>query len=320
MREVLNAVVSSRLPKARAVSLTQVQGVMRKPVTGDANAEWNGPNMPLVGRYNPRRRDWRNGEDHVAHSVRHVKVVARARSVRVWIRSVGGLVPGRATFFRWLRATGLTVRQSSASTSVVRSTWRNRPNFEVCLVVIAVVAICLAFSFVGFYLWDTLNEGESVSATLRNLSLVSGAFIAIVLSLWRSTIANRQAVAAHKQVEIGLQQAATAQEGLLCDRFQRAAEMLGHDVVAVRIGGVQALSELAVQNMDRYYITVANLLTAFTMCPPDAGSSSDTDWSDVQVATDAIGMLRELREGRIEVSEVFDLVPHQSSLGRHRNP
>ena len=212
------------------------------------------------------------------------------------------------------------MRQSSASTSVVRRTWRNRPNIEVCLVVIALVAICLASFFVGFYLWDTLNEGESVSATLRNLSLVSGAFIAIVLSLWRSTIANRQAVAAHKQVEIGLQQAATAQEGLLCDRFQRAAEMLGHDVVAVRIGGVQALSELAVQNMDRYYVTVANLLTAFTMCPPDAVSSSDTDWSDVQVATDAIEMLREFREGRIEVSQVFDLVPHQSPLRRHRNP
>ena len=212
------------------------------------------------------------------------------------------------------------MKQGSASSSVVRRIWSNRSNLEICLVVISVAAVLLAFFFVGFCFWDALNEGETVSATLRNLSLVAGAFIAIVLALWRSTIANRQAVAAHRQVEIGLQQAATAQDSLLCDRFQRAAEMLGHDVIAVRIGGVQALSELAVQDMDRYYVTVANLLAAFTMCPPDAGSSRDTDWSDVQVANDAIEMLRKLRDGQIDTTQIHDLVPHDpSSTGRNQH-
>ena len=78
------------------------------------------------------------------------------------------------------------------------------------------------------------------------------------------------------------------------------------------------LSELAVQHMDQYYVAVGNLREAFTACLPKGGFSSGMHWSgDVQVATDAIEMLRELREGRIDVTQVFDLLPDDpSSLRR----
>ena len=184
--------------------------------------------------------------------------------------------------------------------------------------VVVLTAFLGVYALLCWTYWDILTLGESLSATARNLSLIAGGFCAIVLALWRSAIANKQAVAAHKQVQTGLDQTAIAQQSLLCDRFQRGAEMLGHTTVAVRIGGIQALSDLAVQNMDRYYIPVGNLLEAFTMCPPDGGAPSGAHWSgDVQVATDALEMLRELRDGRLEATEVFDLVPdHPSSMRR----
>ena len=210
------------------------------------------------------------------------------------------------------------MRQTSVSPSVVNSSTVDRSTLEAILVVIAIAAICLTCTVIGWLYWDELNADESVSATLRNFFLIAGAPIAIILALWRSKIAHRQAAAAHHQVETGLQQTAIAQDGLLYDRFQRAAQMLGHNEISVRIGGVQALSELAVQHMDRYYVTVANLLDAFTSCPPNGGTSSGPDWSgDVQVATDALNMLHELSEGRIDATEVFDLVPDDpSSLRR----
>ena len=72
---------------------------------------------------------------------------------------------------------------------------------------------------------------------------------------------------------------------LINEHFQRAAEMLGNDSVAVRIGGVRALAELAAQHMDQYYISVANLLEAFALCPTRRNEHGDrADWhGDIQV-------------------------------------
>lgn len=194
-----------------------------------------------------------------------------------------------------------------------------RPNLLQTIVFLAVCIICFFVVIYGYCFWDELIENDSKSSVIRNLCLAAGVPTAIVLALWRSAIANRQVAAAYKQVETALEQTAIAQENLLRNRFQSAAEMLGHESVAVRIGGIQSLAELAAQNMDQYYVTVGNLLEAFSMSATTAdGSTPDaaTDVEgDIQVARDAIEMLRRLRtQGvkRIEMDEMQDLLPISS--------
>ena len=86
--------------------------------------------------------------------------------------------------------------------------------------------------------WDwlaTVPPGrESGSTTIRNVSLVIGGVIAIGLASWRSWVAQCQANAALKQAE-------TAERGLLNERYQKGAEMLGSKVLTVRLGGIYAL-------------------------------------------------------------------------------
>ena len=51
--------------------------------------------------------------------------------------------------------------------------------------------------------WEELRDNEeSLSATVRNLALVIGGIIAVLLAVWRSRVAERQAVSAQQQVEI----------------------------------------------------------------------------------------------------------------------
>ena len=191
-----------------------------------------------------------------------------------------------------------------------------RPTRMQGIVACAVLMVCLFIVGVGYIFWYDMVEQEPLSSVLRNLSLTAGVPIAIILALWRNIIATRQASAASKQVETAIQQTAISQESLLRDRFQRAAEMLGHDSIAVRIGGVQTLAELAAQNMDQYYVTVGNLLEAFvTSATPFDGSSegSEGGWDgDIQVARDAVEMLRGLRSKavkRVEMEQMQDLLP-----------
>ena len=83
---------------------------------------------------------------------------------------------------------------------------------------ILVIGIILSWCY-----WDVLHGcQESVSATVRNMGVVIGGVIAIVLAVWRSMVAERQAD--------------TAQQGLLNERYQKGAEMLGSDLLSVRAG------------------------------------------------------------------------------------
>ena len=112
---------------------------------------------------------------------------------------------------------------------------------------IAGVVATLAIGVVSsWFFWEDLRgDEESLSTTIRNLGLVEGGIIAIVLAVWRSIVAQRQADAALQQAETGLRQADTSEQGLLNDRYQKGAEMLGNYVLSVRLGGIYALQSLA---------------------------------------------------------------------------
>ena len=121
-----------------------------------------------------------------------------------------------------------------------------------------------------YFGWNWLRSGaeeqEPNSTTIRNAGIVIAGFFALGFALWRGLVAERQAAAAQRQaetaerqaetalrqtetaqrqVETAQRQAETAQQGLLNERYQRGAEMLGHEVLAVRLGGIYALQRLA---------------------------------------------------------------------------
>ena len=105
--------------------------------------------------------------------------------------------------------------------------------------------------------WDVLHDGQrdSTSTTIRNFGLLIGGAIAVILAVWRSIVAERQA--------------GTAQQSLLNERYQKGAEMLGNNVLAVRLGGIYALERLAADQPEQYHVQVMKLLCAFARHPTE---------------------------------------------------
>ena len=103
-------------------------------------------------------------------------------------------------------------------------------------------------------LQDCLSSLESWSTIIRNFGLVAAA----VFALWF----------AKKRILVADRQADTAQRGLLNERYQKGAEMLGSKVLAVRLGGIYALARLARDDHSGdYHTQVMSLLCAFVRNP-----------------------------------------------------
>ncbi len=150
--------------------------------------------------------------------------------------------------------------------------------------IVVVVALSIVF-------WEWLITGESGSTTIRNLGLVIAAAIALPLAIWRSRVAELQAD--------------TAQQNLLNERYQQGAEMLGSEVLSVRLGGIYALRRLAEEHPKQYHVQIMQLFCAFVRNPTeDNGNEGGSDVAgepphaarplreDVQAAMDAIGARR----------------------------
>ena len=124
------------------------------------------------------------------------------------------------------------------------------------------VAVLVGGSLLSWRYWGSLHGGEdSVSTTVRNLGLVIGGVIAVLLAVWRSLVATRQADTAQHQTSI-------ARQGLLNERYQKAAEMLGNENLFVRLGGVYALQALIEEHPEQYYVSCMRLLCALVRNPP----------------------------------------------------
>ena len=111
------------------------------------------------------------------------------------------------------------------------------------------------------------SDEDSLSTTISNLSFVVGGIVAIELALWRSIVGERQTAVAQRQAE-------TAQRGLLNERFQKGAEMLGSEDLSVRLGGIYALKHLAAEHPGQYHVQVMELLCAFVRHPTRDKSGS----------------------------------------------
>ena len=149
----------------------------------------------------------------------------------------------------------------------------------------AVLAIGVGLSW---WKWDDLHHGQAAPdiEVVGGLGLLLGGAEAILLALWRSWV--------------GAQQLNTAQLTLSNERYQRGAEMLGHQSLPARLGGISALQNLAEEHPKEYHRQVMKILCAFVRRPPaDARDDRHQNGSDVktpigedaQAAVTAIGEL-----------------------------
>ena len=88
--------------------------------------------------------------------------------------------------------------------------------------------------FMEFLNWLSTNV-DGIDDLRDALYVVLG-IPALVLLWWRSASANRQARAALEQAEVAQDQFRLAEQGSLTNLFQASSDMLGSEVVAVRIG------------------------------------------------------------------------------------
>lgn len=149
---------------------------------------------------------------------------------------------------------------------------------------------------------------------IRNVAIILGGIAALGLAYWRGKAADRQATAAQRQVDtasqqIGLareqiqaaqQQVQTTLQGQLSQRYEKGSEMLGSDVLAVRIGGIYNLQRLAEEDLAHYYIPITRLFCAFVRNPPSEVTGDDrgtrlrvTLRDDVQTVLDWLGRNRQ---------------------------
>ena len=177
---------------------------------------------------------------------------------------------------------------------------------------IALLALVLVPSLWGDWLQTKLAIWETESTVVRNMGLVFAAVLAVPFVIWRTRTADRQAEAAWHQADI-------AQQTLLNEQYQRASEMLGSEVLSVRLGGIYALNRLAKEHPSLYHVEVMGLFCAFIRYPPKnhnigaSGASSELLHEDVWAAVRAVGARDEERT-RIEKESGFTLRLFEANL------
>ncbi len=126
---------------------------------------------------------------------------------------------------------------------------------------------------VGSAVWLTVDywtelggTGSDPSAVVRNVGLLVGGVIAIGLAIWRSSIAERQV--------------AVSERRSLDEQFQRATEMLGHDMESVQIGGIASLRFLAHNHFFIYGTRVHGILYQFADHHRDPDSEAGISYRD----------------------------------------
>ncbi|MCY3880649.1 MAG: pentapeptide repeat-containing protein [Chloroflexi bacterium] len=197
-----------------------------------------------------------------------------------------------------------------AGTAAQLTRWIQRSAVSILYVLAIVFAAgVLIYIFEGTD-WPRTVSSRSVLA--RNVGLALAGFAALWVAVWRSRIAERQAN--------------TAERGLLNERFQRGAEMLGSAVLSVRIAGIHALRRLAEDHPDEYHTQTMRVFCAFVR-RPTVGEGDDTPpdpadqqpsalphlRDDVQSAMEAISVCHE-RHWRIEIESESGLDLHGAEL------
>lgn len=152
-----------------------------------------------------------------------------------------------------------------------------------------VIAVVLSAIF-----WEWLSDGESGSTTVRNVGLVIGGVIAIPLAGWRGIV---------------------AEQSLLDERYQKSAEMLGNDLLSVRLGGIYALQRLAEDHPERYHLQIMRLFCAFVRHPTAEETPPGSEVGSGTASEVAQGQADDAREPPEDVQAVMTAVGSRGKRG-----
>ena len=145
------------------------------------------------------------------------------------------------------------------------------------------VGVMLLGAAVGLIVayWCWLTDGQAGSTAVRNVGLVLGGAIALWIAGWRAVVADRHA--------------GTAQADLLNKRYRESAEMLGSEMLAVRLAGIHALRRLAEEHAEECHIQAMRLLATLVRHPGSdpRGMAIGGRREDVEIAIRAISACRE---------------------------
>ena len=155
--------------------------------------------------------------------------------------------------------------------------------WAVLLLTIPALGLLLSIVF-----WDWLSFDESRGTTIRNVGLIIAAVTALPLAIWRGLVAERQADA--------------AQQSLRNERYQKGAEMLGSEVLSVRLGGIYALQRLAKEHPEEYHVQIMRLLCAFARNP-----TGDEDHRFLDLDMEVVHRIREDVQAVMEVIRKRDI-------------
>ena len=145
-------------------------------------------------------------------------------------------------------------------------------NYIVFMLAMGVAVVVTIYVFEGS---GQPSAAGARSVLVRNVGLVIGGAFAFWVAVWRSRVADRQAD--------------TAQRGLLNQRYQEGAEMLGSALLSVRLAGIYSLRRLAEEHAMEYHIQIMRLFCAF-MRHPVGDDEADTSANREHESSFSLGL------------------------------
>ncbi len=127
-------------------------------------------------------------------------------------------------------------------------------------------------------------------------------FVALILTLWRGAIGERQAAA--------------AEQAVLDGRYQRGIEMLASDSLSARLGGIYSLRNLAESQPEQYHIQVMRGFCAFVRHPPSYDSEeAERDSGRAEAEANPRKHVHGRPRARADVQAVMDAIGSRSESG-----
>ena len=180
-------------------------------------------------------------------------------------------------------------------------------------VVVFLLFLPMLTLFLSFAFWDWLSPGESAVITVSNIFLVFVATMSLTMAIWAG-------LTAHKQSGI-------TQQRFSDDLYRQNAEMMGHQMLSVRLSAIRSLARI-MHDERGYYLDALGLLCAFIRHPPHVQMMSERSMPlgkrvDVSEATQLVfgywGETREAENIRYRVdlrgADLSGLVLQEVSLG-----
>lgn len=146
------------------------------------------------------------------------------------------------------------------------------------VLVIAVACAVVAIGL-GAWPWDYLRDATTIE-TVRNIVISAAVPPSVFMALWRASVAQQNAESARRNADTAHRDAETSRRAVHNERYQNSVEMLGNSSVMVRLGGIHALLNLALESKIQKP-SIFELLSAFVRYPPHRAASDGTSPSDV---------------------------------------